>query len=52
MFQAEPGEYACRLLPGHYLLALALTLVCSGLAAAAGGWRAAAIEASEGLRDV
>ncbi|MCY1328218.1 hypothetical protein D9M69_137720 [compost metagenome] len=52
LFQAEPGEYACRLLPGHYLLALALTLVCSGLAAAAGGWRAAAIEASEGLRDV
>lgn len=52
MFQQTPGEYACRLLPGHYLLALLVTLFCSSLAAASGGWRAARIEASEGLRDV
>ncbi|MGH8354353.1 MAG: hypothetical protein ACRERY_12625, partial [Pseudomonas sp.] len=39
-------------LPAHYLLALLLTLLCSTLAAASGGWRAAQIEASEGLRDV
>nr|WP_298116527.1 FtsX-like permease family protein [uncultured Pseudomonas sp.] len=52
LFQQTPGEYACRLLPGHYLLALLATLLCSGLAAASGGWRAAQIEASEGLRDV
>lgn len=52
LFQQTPGEYACRLLPGHYLLALLATLLCSSLAAASGGWRAAQIEASEGLRDV
>ncbi|MGH8355764.1 MAG: FtsX-like permease family protein [Pseudomonas sp.] len=52
LFEAAAGEYACRLLPAHYLLALLLTLLCSTLAAASGGWRAAQIEASEGLRDV
>ncbi len=52
LFQQTPGEYACRLLLSHYLLALLATLLCSGLAAASGGWRAAQIEASEGLRDV
>ena len=52
LFQQTPGEYACRLLLGHYLLALLATLLCSSLAAASGGWRAAQIEASEGLRDV
>ena len=52
LFQQTPGEYACRLLFGHYLLALLATLLCSSLAAACGGWRAARIEASEGLRDV
>lgn len=52
LFQQTPGEYACRLLFGHYLLALLATLLCSSLAAASGGWRAARIEASEGLRDV
>jgi putative ABC transport system permease protein len=52
LFQQSPGEYACRLLLGHYLLALLATLLCSSLAAASGGWRAAQIEASEGLRDV
>lgn len=52
LFQQSPGEYACRLLTSHYLLALLVTLLCSSLAAASGGWRAARIEASEGLRDV
>jgi len=52
LFEPAAGEYACRLLPAHYLLALLLTLSCSTLAAASGGWRAAQIEASEGLRDV
>ncbi|MEN0108653.1 MAG: FtsX-like permease family protein [Pseudomonas sp.] len=52
LFSAGPGEYICRLLPGHYLLALLATALCSALAAAAGGWRAAQIEANEGLRDV
>lgn len=52
LFQQTPGEYACRLLLGHYLLALLATLLCSSLAAASAGWRAARIEASEGLRDV
>lgn len=52
LFQQQPGEYACHLLLGHYLLALLVALLCSSLAAACGGWRAARIEASEGLRDV
>jgi putative ABC transport system permease protein len=52
LFAPAAGEYACRLLPVHYLLALLLTLLCCLLAAASGGWRAARIEASEGLRDV
>lgn len=52
LFQQSPGEQACRLLLQHYLLALLATLLCSSLAAASGGWRAARIEASEGLRDV
>ena len=52
LFQSAAGEYACRLLFSHYLLALLATLACSALAAATGGWRAARIEASEGLRDV
>lgn len=52
LFQSAAGESACRLLFSHYLLALLATLACSALAAATGGWRAARIEASEGLRDV
>lgn len=52
LFQQSPDEQACRLLLQHYLLALLATLLCSSLAAASGGWRAARIEASEGLRDV
>lgn len=52
LFQSAEGEQACRLELSHYLLALLATLGCSALAAATGGWRAARIEASEGLRDV
>ena len=52
LFEHGAGEFICQLLPGHYLLALLATLACSILAAALGGWRAAQIEASEGLRDV
>ena len=52
LFEAGTGEFICQLLPVHFLLALLATLACSILAAALGGWRAAQIEASEGLRDV
>jgi putative ABC transport system permease protein len=52
LFEADAGEYACRLLFNHYLTALLATLLCCALASATGGWRAARIEASEGLRDV
>ena len=52
LFQSASGEYACRLLFSHYLLAALATLLCCVLAAAAGGWRAAHLEASEGLRHV
>ncbi|TBU76049.1 FtsX-like permease family protein [Phytopseudomonas daroniae] len=52
LFQSASGEYACRLLLSHYLLAALATLLCCMLAAAAGGWRAAYLEASEGLRHV
>lgn len=52
LFMQQAGEYACRLEWHQYLLAASATLGFSLLAAAAGGWRAARIEASEGLRDV
>ena len=52
LFETGAGEYACRLLFNHYLTALLATLLCCALASASGGWRAARIEASEGLRDV
>ncbi len=52
LFDNQSGEFVCRLLPSHYLTALLTTLLCSVLAAASGGWRAARIEAAEGLRDV
>lgn len=52
LFETGAGEYACRLLFSHYLTALLATLLCCALASASGGWRAARIEASEGLRDV
>jgi len=40
-----------RLLPAHYALALAASLVCAAIAASAAGLRAARIEPAEGLRD-
>ncbi|MBG4623307.1 type IV secretion associated ABC transporter permease TagS [Pseudomonas aeruginosa] len=52
LFDNQSGEFVCRLLPSHYLTALLATLLCSVLAAASGGGRAARIEAAEGLRDV
>ncbi|MNO94387.1 FtsX-like permease family protein [compost metagenome] len=52
LFETGAGEYACRLLVNHYLTAMVATLLCCALASASGGWRAARIEASEGLRDV
>lgn len=52
LFAQAAGEYAALLMPGHYLVAMVATLPCTALAAAAGGWRAARIEASDGLRDV
>jgi putative ABC transport system permease protein len=52
LFDTGTGEFVCQLLPVHFLLAVLATLACSVLAAALGGWRAAQIEASEGLRDV
>jgi putative ABC transport system permease protein len=50
--QLESGETLCRLLPSHFLIALALTLAASILAASMAGYRAARIEPSEGLREL
>lgn len=52
LFVQVPGDYASRLLPEHYLMALAAVLLASALAAALGGRRAARIDASQGIRDV
>lgn len=52
LFQAAADEYACRLLFTHFLSATLATLSCCILAAAVGGWRAARLEASQGLRHV
>jgi putative ABC transport system permease protein len=46
------GEYICRPLPSHLLVAVTGTLVCAVLAAAWAGHRASRIEPAEGLRDV
>lgn len=46
------GESICRLLPNHFLIALAITLLGAAVAAAWAGWRAARIEPAEVLRDV
>jgi putative ABC transport system permease protein len=48
----EEGQTICYLLPEHFALALALTLVSAMLAALLGGYRAARIEPSEGLREI
>jgi putative ABC transport system permease protein len=50
--QLESGETLCRLLPSHFLIALALTLAASIMAASMAGYRAARIEPSEGLREL
>jgi putative ABC transport system permease protein len=50
--QLESGENICHLLPSHFLIALALTLAASVLAASMAGYRAARIEPSEGLREI
>ena len=42
----------CYLLPVHFLWALALTVGVAIVAALLGGWRAAQIEPSEGLREL
>nr|WP_298164350.1 FtsX-like permease family protein [uncultured Pseudomonas sp.] len=52
LFVQVPGDYASRLLPKHYLVALAAVLLASALAAALGGRRVARIDASQGIRDV
>ncbi|WP_417702931.1 ABC transporter permease [Pseudomonas sp.] len=52
LFVQVPGDYASRLLPEHYLVALAAVLLASALAAALGGMRVARIDASQGIRDV
>jgi putative ABC transport system permease protein len=45
------GESVCRLLPGHFILALLLTLVAASVAAASGGRRLALLEPSLALRE-
>jgi putative ABC transport system permease protein len=47
-----PGERLCRLLPGHFLAALGLTLTAAVLAAGLGGFRAARLEPAEGIREI
>jgi putative ABC transport system permease protein len=48
----EAGDVICRLLPQHYGAAALLTVGAAAVAALLGGWRAARVEPSEGLRDV
>jgi putative ABC transport system permease protein len=50
--QLEQGDRVCTLLPEHFLIALALTVVSAFLAAGMAGYRAARIEPSEGLREI
>jgi putative ABC transport system permease protein len=45
------GESVCRLLPVHFIIALALTLAAAGIAAASGGRRLAKLEPSLALRE-
>jgi putative ABC transport system permease protein len=48
----EVGDVICRLLPEHYAGAGVLTIGAAVLAALLGGWRAARVEPSEGLREL
>ncbi|MFV3404802.1 FtsX-like permease family protein [Pseudomonas sp. NY15463] len=52
LFMQVPGEFASRLLPLHYLVALGAVLLASTTAAALGGWRVSRIDAAQGIRDV
>ncbi|MDZ7644340.1 MAG: FtsX-like permease family protein [Woeseiaceae bacterium] len=45
------GQDVCRLLPVHFLIALALTLAAATVAAALGGLRLARLEPSLALRE-
>lgn len=49
--QWQIGAAVSRLLPGHMLLALLITLACTLLAASVAAWRAALVPPAEGLRD-
>lgn len=48
----EVEQAVCRLLPIHFVAAMALTLTSAVVAAALSGYRASRIEPSEGLREV
>ncbi|VAX06170.1 hypothetical protein MNBD_GAMMA26-949 [hydrothermal vent metagenome] len=50
--QTEDGNPVCRLLPIHFWIALAFTVGSAVLAAALGGYRAARIQPSDGLREI
>ncbi len=50
--QAEDDSPICRLLPIHFEIALAFTVGAAVLAAALGGFRAARIQPSDGLREI
>jgi putative ABC transport system permease protein len=47
-----PGEAVCLLLPGHYAVALAMTVAAAALASAVAGWQASRVEPAEGMRSV
>ena len=50
--QIEDDNPVCRLLPLHFEIALAFTVGAAVLAAALGGYRAARIQPSDGLREI
>ncbi len=50
--QIEEDNPICRLLPIHFQIALAFTVGAAVLAAALGGFRAARIQPSDGLREI
>lgn len=50
--QVAAGASICRLLPEHFVISLGLILGSAILAAMLGGYRAARIEPSEGLREI
>lgn len=50
--QLAAGQTVCRLLPEHYAVALALTVVSAVAAAGMAGWRASRIAPSDGLREL